>query len=266
MVERAHNCFLATVEFNSDCVTLGKWFNECLWALAGLSLYYICCIMFWKGKCLTAKTWGFSRCPVMCKAFCSSQTFEQTPWSQHITGEWGQPGVSEHSVLAKWKGEAPWVDKLDLNLSSVWLTWGQSLTFSDPQIFHLKKNDYRLVIQIKSTYDVCIQQVLNSSLSLARYPWSPWEVSLPASVISWFSPLPAALQVCSDVISFSRDRCWELTFIFNCQFPLNSYPSEHHSSFKPRPNKRDTAHPAPRGVTLDCVSPFGSSLLAVCGI
>lgn len=120
MVERAHNCFLATVEFNPDCVTLGKWFNECLWAFAGLSLYYICCIIFWKGKGLTAKTWGFSRCPVMCKAFCSSQTFEQTPWSQHITGEWGQPGVSEHLVF--WRSEKErllgWI-----NLTSTWVVY-----------------------------------------------------------------------------------------------------------------------------------------------
>lgn len=120
MVERAHNCFLATVEFNPDCVTLGKRFNECLWALPGLSLYYICCIIFWKGKGLTAKTWGFSRCPVMCKAFCSSQTFEQTPWSQHITGEWGQPGVSEHLVF--WRSEKErllgWI-----NLTSTWVVY-----------------------------------------------------------------------------------------------------------------------------------------------
>lgn len=34
------------------------------------------------------------------------------------------------------------------------------------------------------------------------------------------------------ILSHFTESFWELTFIFNCQFPLSSYPSEHCSSCK----------------------------------
>lgn len=72
--------------------------------------------------------------------------------------------------------------------------------------------------------------------------------------------------VCFDVIFFSRDSCWELIFIFNCQFFLNSYFLEYGSLFELSLNRRDIIYLVICCVRFDYFFLFGGFLLIIYGI
>ena len=104
------------------------------WALVRLSLYYVYIMLcyFLERKVSLSKSVGLFQVPYDVQGSLLITAFQQTPWSSHITGEWGQPGVSEHLEFWQKEKETPWMDRPDFSLRSACLTWGQSFAFSDP--------------------------------------------------------------------------------------------------------------------------------------
>ena len=141
------------------------------WALVHLSIYYVCCAIFLEMKVPLSKSVGLFQVPYDVQGTLLITAFQQTPWSSHITEEWGQPGVSEHLEFWQKEKEASWMDKPDFSLRSICLTWGQSLAFSDPlRSFICKK----MVIGWLSGLNQCmVSATIRSPILLSLWPDIP---------------------------------------------------------------------------------------------